>query len=160
VTTLVAIQLDDARFGSGPATVVSHPKSVADYLFALSASATRDRMRLWCVVNDVPDGSRVTATLVRGSGIGSLKIIACGRPAPSTRRPAPYVGLRAGARTVFRSDTIPTQDTHPEYGAVIGPFRTMRAARFLAEHGGGNPHLVTIAQIERAAKKAGKKGSP
>ena len=62
-------------------------------------------------------------------------------------------GRAPGVRKVFRSDVTPTEDTHPEYGAVIGPFRTVRAARFMAQHGGaGNPHLVTVDDAERAVK--------
>lgn len=70
-----------------------------------------------------------------------------------TNRCRPYVGLKGGVRKVFRSDVTPTEDTHPEYGAVIGPFRTVRAARYMAKHGGGNPHLVTVADAERIARE-------
>ena len=49
-------------------------------------------------------------------------------------RMRPYVGMRAGTRTAFQSDVTPTEETHPEYGAVIGPFRTVRGARFMASH--------------------------
>lgn len=56
--------------------------------------------------------------------------------AASGRREArPYVGLvrgRASEREAFRSAVTPTASTHPRYGAVVGPFRTMRAAKLAA----------------------------
>ncbi len=33
---MIAVRLDNARFGSGPATVVSFPVSVADYLASIA----------------------------------------------------------------------------------------------------------------------------
>ena len=64
----------------------------------------------------------------------------------------PYVGLKDGRREVFRSITVPTEASHGHlYGAVIGPFRTVRAARFMAQHGANNPHVQTVADAERIA---------
>ena len=70
-----------------------------------------------------------------------------------------YVGIRAdnGKREGFRftvRDT-PTQETHRHlYAAVIGPFRTVRGARFMVDHGTNNPHLQTVADAERCAREA------
>ena len=70
----------------------------------------------------------------------------------------PYVGIRAdnGKREGFRftvRDT-PTQETHGHlYAAVIGPFRTVRGARFMVDHGANNPHLQTVWDAERIAKQ-------
>lgn len=67
-------------------------------------------------------------------------------------RKRPYLGLKGGAREVFRSSETPTQASHgTRYGAVIGPFRTMRAAVFMQRYGHLNPHLQTVAQAEKAS---------
>jgi hypothetical protein len=102
------------------------------------------------------DGNKITADDVKrslvnhdgyDSGIVVRRQYNCGK------RPRPYVGLNsaAGVREVFKADETPTEAKTPQYKAVIGPFRTMRAARFMAEHGANNPHLVTVADAERIA---------
>jgi hypothetical protein len=64
-----------------------------------------------------------------------------------------YVGCTAGRREVFRCNFTPTAASHgDQYAAVIGPFRTVRGARFMAEHGEGNPHCLSVADAERIAK--------
>jgi hypothetical protein len=68
-----------------------------------------------------------------------------------------YVGIcGARARQTFRSAALPTKDTHPEYGAVIGPFQTKRGAWFAAM----NPWSVciSVAEYERAARLRASKG--
>lgn len=65
-----------------------------------------------------------------------------------------WVGLRfnSAGREVFTYAETPTPETHPRYVAVIGPFRTMRAARLMCEpSAGSNPHLRTVADAERIA---------
>ena len=67
-----------------------------------------------------------------------------------------WVGLpKTGNREVFKFDGTPTETTHGEtYLAVIGPFRTMRGAKFMADYGGnGNPHIQCVADAERTAKE-------
>jgi hypothetical protein len=66
-----------------------------------------------------------------------------------------YVGLRRiSRREVFKSDTLPTMKTHGHlYAAVIGPFQTKRGAAFMARYGANNPHLQTVGDAERFAKK-------
>ena len=65
-----------------------------------------------------------------------------------------YVGHTVGnLYGVFESETEPTAETHGRFLAVIGPFRTMRGAQFMAKHGWNNPHLQTVADAERLAKK-------
>jgi len=65
-----------------------------------------------------------------------------------------FVGLRDGKRFVFTAETIPTQATHGDrYTAVIGPFRTKRAAILTAVTGGNNPHIQHVNDAERIAKK-------
>ena len=64
-----------------------------------------------------------------------------------------YVGCKGNKREVFRADFTPTFDTHGKlYAAVIGPFRTLRGADFMAEKGQGNPHAQTVADAERIAR--------
>lgn len=71
---MIVVLLDDARFGSGPATVVAHAWSVAEYLTMTSDKdgARIQRMRLWQSLGvDPPVGARVyTPGLILGTGIG------------------------------------------------------------------------------------------
>jgi hypothetical protein len=68
-----------------------------------------------------------------------------------------YVGITVQAeREVFKSETEPTWETTPQYAAVIGEFKTMRGAKFMAEHGQGNPHLQCVDDAERIAKQYSK----
>jgi len=64
-----------------------------------------------------------------------------------------YVGLfDDGKREVFRSTATPTAESHGEkYVAVIGPFRTVRGANFMRDHGQGNPHCQCVSDAERLA---------
>ncbi len=68
--------------------------------------------------------------------------------------PRIYVGMKVGNWAVFRSAAVPTEESHGEvFNAVMGPFRTLRAARFTVKHGKGNPHIQTVADAERIARK-------
>lgn len=60
-----------------------------------------------------------------------------------------YVGIASGVRCVFRSAVTPTPEC--AYVAVIGPFKTLRAAKLMADQGPYNPHLQTVADAERIA---------
>jgi hypothetical protein len=66
-----------------------------------------------------------------------------------------YVGIRPNAsRAVFSMAVVePTKEMCPQYSAVIGPFRTKRGAKFMAEHGANNPHCQTVREAERIAKQ-------
>ncbi len=66
-------------------------------------------------------------------------------------RMKPYCGwhIKRATWQAFGSDTEPTQSLFPEFSFVVGPFRTMRGARFKAEHIHG--WNLSIAQIERLA---------
>ena len=65
-----------------------------------------------------------------------------------------YVGQRAGKRTIFLSDSTPTQESHGHlYNAVIGPFRTRRAAEIMRDAHG--PQIQSVADAEKAAKLLG-----
>lgn len=65
-----------------------------------------------------------------------------------------YVGItRTGQYVAFRTiDNPPTpQSTTFSYIAVIGPFKTRRAALWAERYGRGNPHFQTVADAERLA---------
>ena len=65
-----------------------------------------------------------------------------------------YVGMKAGRYDVFRTADI-TAAANPQYAGLIGPFKTWRAAAWMAdmERGRTNPHCRTVADAERLAKK-------
>ena len=68
----------------------------------------------------------------------------------------PYVGIcqDSGKREVFKATKEPTFASHGSvYAAVIGPFRTMRGARFMADHGPNNPHVQHVNDAERIARE-------
>ena len=67
-----------------------------------------------------------------------------------------YVGIRKGDSIYerFTSDGTPVRETHGHlYLAVIGPFKTVRGARFMADHGRNNPHLQHVNDAERIARR-------
>ena len=69
-------------------------------------------------------------------------------------RGKPYVGISKldGQRVVLRLGKQPTEAKYGRlYSAFIGPFRTVRAAKWMAQYGQGNPHLQTVDDAERAA---------
>ena len=64
-----------------------------------------------------------------------------------------YVGVKGNTRKVFRSFTPPTKRMYGDkYNAVIGPFRTLRGAVFMADFGRNNPHIQTVRDAEELAK--------
>ncbi|HEU4344088.1 MAG TPA: hypothetical protein VFU31_21240 [Candidatus Binatia bacterium] len=69
-------------------------------------------------------------------------------------RTKPYVGFRAGKRpVVFRATATPTEASHGNlYLAVMGPFRTVRAARLTARTH-PNPHIYHVTDAERIAER-------
>lgn len=63
-----------------------------------------------------------------------------------------FVGVCGpNARQVFMANEEPTALTHPEYQAVIGPFRTRRGATWAANHPQG---FQTVAEAEEKARVA------
>lgn len=65
-----------------------------------------------------------------------------------------YVGHKGGARLVFKSETTPTRQSHGDrFNAVVGPFRTKRAAIWAASQC-GNPHYQHVRDAERYATVA------
>lgn len=75
-------------------------------------------------------------------------------------RKRPYVGIvfrneekLLPLYEVFRSATEPTEESHGHlYGAVIGPFRTVRGANFMKECGPLSPTCQTVSDAERMAR--------
>lgn len=65
-----------------------------------------------------------------------------------------YVGSKKrGGLEVFRA-TKPTEKSHGHvYRYVIGPFRTLAAARLIEKYGEGNPHLQTVGDAEKLARQ-------
>ncbi len=65
-----------------------------------------------------------------------------------------YVGHKTnGSLTAFRFDGTPTRATHgARFAAVIGPFRTARAARWAEKYGRLNPHFRCVADAERHSR--------
>lgn len=63
-----------------------------------------------------------------------------------------YVGIRRGTRDreFFRTKLEPTEHYYPEYAAVIGPFRTVRGAKWAAANPFGQ--WVHVRDAEIAAK--------
>lgn len=70
------------------------------------------------------------------------------------RRAKIYLGLREnGAREIIRERFEPTRESHgAEFMACVGPFRTVRGARFMRDHGRANVHCQNVADAERLAK--------
>ena len=65
-----------------------------------------------------------------------------------------YVGRKQGRQMIFKSDTIPTRETHGHlYDSVMGPFRTKRGAMFQVAFGANNPHVQQVSDAERIAKR-------
>jgi hypothetical protein len=66
-----------------------------------------------------------------------------------------YVGVRRDLRReVFKATRTPTRKQYGRrYAYVVGPFRTVRAARYMADYGANNPHCTCVAQAEWLAKR-------
>jgi len=81
---------------------------------------------------------------------------------PTKLRYKYYVGSdsRKNRWEVFRSASAPTEKSHGDrYRAVIGPFRTKAGADVMAKYGRNNPHLLTVSEAEKMAKRLkGEKG--
>lgn len=63
------------------------------------------------------------------------------------------LGVTVASRMyVFRYPTMPTAKEFPYFAYVIGPFRTARAAHFMAEYGHNNVHCQTVCDAEKLTK--------
>ncbi len=76
----------------------------------------------------------------------------------SKKRKRVYVGFRHDRhREVFRTTRIPTRRQYGRrYAYVVGPFKTVRGARYMAEYGANNSHCTCVAQAEWLAKQQAK----
>lgn len=63
-----------------------------------------------------------------------------------------YVGITGDKRIAFPSVVTPTAKCAPLFFAVIGPFKTKRAAFWAQKHGRNNPHCQTVRDAEFYAK--------
>jgi len=65
-----------------------------------------------------------------------------------------WVGIRHdGEREVFRYYVTPVpQSRGGDYAACIGPFNTVRGAKWMARYGKNNPHCHTVGEAERIAR--------
>lgn len=59
-----------------------------------------------------------------------------------------------GSLEAFRSESVPTESSHGErFKAVIGPFRTRRAALWAERYGSNlNPHFRHVEDAERLSR--------
>jgi len=68
-----------------------------------------------------------------------------------------YVGVRRDLRReVFKATRTPTRrhaSRGRRYAYVVGPFKTVRGARYMADYGANNPHCTCVAQAEWLAKR-------
>lgn len=71
----------------------------------------------------------------------------------------PYVGIKHNhEREIFRASDGPTRELYGSlYLYVIGPFRTVRGARFCQLYGRGNPHVQHVDDAERLARAQARK---
>lgn len=78
-------------------------------------------------------------------------MFSCTFPMPNPPRRLIYVGFkRDGLFEVFRPFAPPTRETHGRiYSNVIGPFRTLQAARLMAECKG----IINVDEAERISKR-------
>lgn len=66
-----------------------------------------------------------------------------------------YVGIQKcnGRYVSFTSAEAPTFERFgSRFNAVIGPFKTMRGAKWAERHGRNNPHFQTVADAERLSR--------
>ena len=65
-----------------------------------------------------------------------------------------YLGYKEGKYEIVRTEVTPTKESHGHlYAGVVGPFRTLRGAKFMQKYGLGNPHCQTVSQAEKLGKQ-------
>ena len=73
------------------------------------------------------------------------------------KRTCAYVGVRRDLRReVFKATRTPTRrhaSRGRRYAYVVGPFKTVRGARYMADYGANNPHCTCVAQAEWLASQ-------
>ncbi len=90
----------------------------------------------------------------KGYYLGTLKPGALMSAEQMPQGPRVIVAHAGGrADEIFACETVPTFESHGNrYGAVVGPFRTKRAAIFMSRTH-PNPHCRTVSEAERLVKK-------
>lgn len=65
-----------------------------------------------------------------------------------------YVGIVKGSMTrqVMRMSLPPTRHYYPEYGAFIGPFKTLRAAKWVRKNPYGWSHISEAEVLAKGGK--------
>lgn len=63
-----------------------------------------------------------------------------------------WVGCCGQERKAFKSTEEPTPEKYEFIQAVIGPFKTKRAALWCEKYGFNNPHAQDVSSIEKLAK--------
>jgi hypothetical protein len=83
-------------------------------------------------------------------------------PNSRSKQARAYVGVRRDLRReVFKATRTPTRKQYERrYAYVVGPFKTVRAARYMAEYGANNPHCTCVAQAEWLVRQPVKGRSP
>ena len=72
-----------------------------------------------------------------------------------------YLGLTPSLREIFRCTYEPTFASHGDtYNYTVGPFRTVRGARFMRDYGFANPHCRCVAEAERLGRAYAKENQP
>ena len=67
-----------------------------------------------------------------------------------------YVGrlIDSNKSEVFEHDKTPTREVFgKKYSTVIGDFKTKEGAEYMCKYGENNPHVQTVEDAERLAKK-------
>lgn len=68
-----------------------------------------------------------------------------------------YTGLSRETHRLqlLYAENMPTEQAYGgKYGAIIGPFRTKRAAVWAVKYGNNNPHFQHVRDAERLSKLA------
>lgn len=64
-----------------------------------------------------------------------------------------FIGRNKGEWKIFRPKTTPTFKSHGHlYTCSVGPFRTIRGARYMVRYGENNPHCRCVQEAEKLAK--------
>jgi len=65
-------------------------------------------------------------------------------------------GVKEGTREIFRSATVPTEESHG-YSYVIGPFQTVSGAKAMVHWGVNNPHMRCVREAEKIGNQPANK---
>lgn len=69
-----------------------------------------------------------------------------------------YVGIKhlntdtTSNRVIFKNQADPVRGEYEQFIYVIGPFKTLRGAKFMRDFGFNNPHCQDVNDAEKLAK--------